>query len=160
VRAVLVAEDARFCSHRGIDWAELENALDDDDGRMRGASTITMQTAKNLFLWTGRSWVRKVLETPLALYSEAILSKRRIMEIYLNVVEWGPGIYGAEAAARHHFGVSAASLSPSQAALLAAVLPAPSLRNAADPGPGTRRIASRIAARAEKSGAYAGCVLE
>lgn len=159
VRAVLVSEDARFCSHRGIDWEELQNALEDGDGRPRGASTITMQTMKNLFLWSDRSWIRKGLEAPLALYADFVLPKRRTMEIYLNIVEWGSGIYGAEAAARRYFGVSAADLSPSQAARLAAILPAPRSRDAASPGPGTQRIATRIAARAEQSGAYVGCVL-
>ena len=159
VRAVLVSEDARFCSHRGIDWEEVQNALDDEDGRPRGASTITMQTVKNLFLWTDRSFVRKAIEAPLALYAELILSKKRLMEIYLNIAQWGAGIYGAEAAAMHYFGVSAGGLSLAQAARLAAILPAPLTRDAADPGPGTRRIAGRIAARAEQSGAYVGCVL-
>ena len=111
MRAVLASEDARFCSHHGIDWVELQNALDDDDGRFRGASTITMQTVKNLFLWTERDWVRKGLEAPLALYAELVLSKRRIMEIYLNIVEWGSGIYGAAAASEHYFGVPPAELS-------------------------------------------------
>ena len=159
VRAVLVSEDARFCEHRGIDWVEVQNALDDEDGRLRGASTITMQTVKNLFLWTGRSWIRKALEAPLALYAELFLSKRRIMEIYLNNVEWGTGVYGATAAAERYFGVSAADLSQTQAALLAAALPAPETRDPANPGRGARRIAERIAARAEKSGPYVACVL-
>jgi len=160
VRAVLMSEDARFCSHRGIDWTEVQNALDDEDGRPRGASTITMQTVKNLFLWTDRSFVRKALEVPLALYAELVLSKKRLIEIYLNIAQWGAGIYGAEAAAMHYFGVKAKDLTLAQAALLAAILPAPLARDAADPGPGTRRIAGNIAARAEKSGAYVGCVLE
>jgi monofunctional biosynthetic peptidoglycan transglycosylase len=160
VRAVLMAEDARFCAHGGIDWVEVQNALDDNDARLRGASTITMQTMKNLFLWSGRSWIRKGLEVPLALYAELVLSKRRIMEIYLNVVEWDAGIYGAEAAARRYFGAGAPSLSADQAARLAAVLPSPERRDAARPGPGTERIAQRIAARAALSGAYVGCVLE
>jgi monofunctional biosynthetic peptidoglycan transglycosylase len=160
VRAVLTAEDARFCSHRGIDWVEVQNALDDEDGRLRGASTITMQTVKNLFLWTGRAWIRKAIEAPLALYAELVLPKPRIMEIYLNIVEWGAGVYGAAAASRYYFGVAPSELSPAQAARLAAILPAPTTRDAANPGPGTRRIARRIAARAEKSGPYIACVLE
>lgn len=159
VRAVVASEDARFCSHDGIDWVEVENALDDEGGRLRGASTITMQTVKNLFLWTGRSWLRKGLEAPLALYAELVLSKNRIAEIYLNVVEWDVGVYGAAAAARHYFGVSAEALTPAQAALLAAILPAPRVRDAGDPGPRTRRIAERIAARAATSGAYVDCLL-
>jgi monofunctional biosynthetic peptidoglycan transglycosylase len=119
-----------------------------------------MQTVKNLFLWTGRSWVRKGLEVPLALYADLVLSKRRIMEIYLNIVEWDAGIYGAEAAAERYFGVAASRLSAAHAARLAAVLPAPDTRDAASPGPGTTRIARSIAARAARSGAYVGCVLQ
>jgi monofunctional biosynthetic peptidoglycan transglycosylase len=160
VRAVLASEDARFCAHNGIDFVELQNALDDEDGRFRGASTITMQTVKNLFLWTGRDWVRKAIEAPLALYADFVLPKRRIMEIYLNIVEWDTGIYGAAAAAEHYFGVPPGKLSATQAARLAAILPSPETRDAANPGPGTRRIAKRIAARAAQSGAYAACVLE
>ncbi len=160
VRAVLASEDARFCSHKGIDFVELQNALDDGDGRFRGASTITMQTVKNLFLWTGRDWVRKAMEAPLALYADFVLPKRRIMEIYLNIVEWDTGVYGAAAAAEHYFGVPPAKLSATQAARLAAILPSPETRDAANPGPGTRRIAKRIAARAAQSSAYAACVLD
>lgn len=160
VRAVLTSEDSRFCSHRGIDWVEVQNALEDEDGRFRGASTITMQTVKNLFLWTGRSWIRKALEAPLALYAELFLSKRRIIEIYLNIVEWDVGIYGAAAAAEHYFGVPAAKLSLTQAARLAAVLPSPATRDVANPGPGTARLARRIAARAERAGADTACIGE
>lgn len=160
VRAVLSSEDARFCSHDGIDWVEVEKAFDDDDGRFRGASTITMQTVKNLFLWTGRDWIRKALELPLSLYAELVLPKRRIMEIYLNIVEWDTGVYGAGAAAEHYFGVPPSKLSGEQAARLAAILPAPETRDAAKPGPQTRRIARRIAARAAQSGPYAACVLD
>lgn len=159
VRAVMTSEDARFCSHHGIDWVEVQNALDDDDGRFRGASTITMQTVKNLFLWTGRSWIRKGMEAPLALYAELFLSKRRIMEIYLNVVEWDTGVYGAAVAADHYFDVAPGRLTAGQGALLAAILPAPEHRDARSPGPQTRRIARRIAARAAKSGPYVTCVL-
>jgi monofunctional biosynthetic peptidoglycan transglycosylase len=159
IRAVLISEDARFCQHHGIDWVEVQNALDDEDGRLRGASTITMQTAKNLFLWTGRSWIRKALEVPIALYADLVLSKKRIMEIYLNSVEWGVGIYGAAAAAEHYFGTSPDKLSATQAARLAAILPAPTVRDAAEPGAGTRRIARRIAARAAQSGPYVACVI-
>jgi monofunctional glycosyltransferase len=159
VRSVLSSEDARFCTHRGIDFVELQNALEDDDGRFRGASTITMQTVKNLFLWTGRGWIRKGLEAPLALYADLVLPKRRIMEIYLNIVEWDSGVYGAAAAAEHYFGVPASKLSATQAARLAAILPSPTTRDAANPGPGTRRIARRIVARAAAAGPHAACVL-
>lgn len=145
VRAVLVAEDARFCAHRGIDWKAVDAAL--GDGARRGASTITMQLAKNLFLWNGRWWVRKAVEAPIALYIDAVLPKRRILEIYLNVAEWGDGVFGIEAAARQQFGVSAAALSPTQAARLATMLPAPRHRSAAAPGPAHAAMADTLAAR-------------
>ena len=113
VRSVVMSEDGQFCWHRGIDWAELNGVIDDAmAGEMtRGASTITMQTVKNLYLWhRPLGTVRKVIELPLAFYFDAVLSKKRIIEIYLNIAEWGPGIYGIEAAAQHHFGKSAKSL--------------------------------------------------
>ena len=144
VRSVIMSEDGQFCAHRGIDWAELNLVIDDAMAGepTRGASTIPMQTVKNLYLWHGRSLLRKVLEAPLAIYFDAIMPKKRIMEIYLNIVEWGPGIYGAEAAAQHHFGRSAKDLSRRQAALLAVTLPNPAERNPAKPGPGMRRSAA------------------
>lgn len=125
--AVLAAEDGRFYQHRGFDWTEVKEAISDgiESGRIRGASTITQQLVKNLFLTTWRSPVRKALEFPLVPLAEWILGKRRILELYLNVVEWGPGVYGAEAAARYHYGVPASRLTREQAARLAAVLPAP-----------------------------------
>ena len=161
VRAVIVAEDARFCAHAGIDWQQVEEVLldADDGGALRGASTITMQTVKNLFLWSGRSWLRKGLEVPLALYADAVLSKRRIMEIYLNIAEWDKGVYGAEAAARHYFGISAARLGVMQAARMAATLPAPRLRDPARPGRTTGRLAGVYARRAAAAGPYVACVL-
>lgn len=134
--AVIASEDARFCTHGGVDWDALRLVLDDDDGPSRGASTITMQLAKNLFLWPSRSYVRKALEIPLALYLDAVLGKRRVVEIYLNVVEWGDGVFGAEAASRRHFGKGAGELSRREAALLATSLPNPRLRDPAKP---TRR---------------------
>jgi monofunctional biosynthetic peptidoglycan transglycosylase len=160
VHSVIMSEDGQFCAHRGIDWAELNLVIDDAIAGepTRGASTIPMQTVKNLFLWHGRSFIRKVLEAPLALYFDAIVPKKRIMEIYLNIVEWGPGIYGAEAAAKHHFGLSAKELSPRQAALLAATLPNPADRHPAKPGAGLRRLGSVIERRARKSGGYVQCV--
>ncbi len=161
VRAVIVAEDGQFCAHSGIDWQQVEAVLSDAEngGTLRGASTITMQVVKNLFLWSGRSWLRKGLEVPLALYADAVLSKRRIMEIYLNIVEWDKGIYGAEAAARHYFGVSAARLNATQAARMAATLPAPRLRDPARPGRTTGRLAGLYARRAAAAGPYVACVL-
>ena len=141
---MIVAEDGRFCTHRGIDTAELWQAIREADelSEARGGSTITQQVAKNLFLWNSRSFVRKALELPLALWIDLVLPKPRVLEIYLNIAEWGPnGEFGAEAGAQHAFGRSAEQLSAGQAALLAAVLPNPHQRSARQPGPGLRRIA-------------------
>jgi monofunctional glycosyltransferase len=160
--SVLSSEDARFCSHWGVDWTELQgvidDVMDDDEGPVRGASTISMQAAKNLFLWDGRSFVRKVLEIPVALWMDLVWSKRRMLEIYLNIVEWAPGVYGAEAAAQHHFKKSAAKLTRREAALLAAVLPNPIKRKAGKPSKGVRRIATRIEIRARAMGPYLTCL--
>lgn len=158
VASVVMSEDGRYCSHHGVDWQELDRVLDDLNGNPRGASTIAMQTVKNLFLWTSRSYVRKAIEIPLALYADAVLGKRRVMEIYLNIAEFGPGIFGAEAAARHFFGRSAAGLSAAQSARLTAVLPSPATRDPAKPA---RRVAERaraIAAQARIAGAYIVCL--
>jgi monofunctional biosynthetic peptidoglycan transglycosylase len=160
-RAVLVAEDARFCSHRGVDLGELRAALEDADNLsgMRGGSTIAQQTVKNLFLWPGRSFVRKALEFPLALWFDLVVGKRRVIEIYLNVAEWGPnGQFGAEAGARHAFGKSARDLSSREAALLAAILPNPIRRSAGKPGSAVRRLGGIYEGRARKSGPFADCV--
>ncbi len=130
-RAVVAAEDTRFYTHGGIDWEELENARADAARRgrpPRGASTITQQLVKNLFLTTHRSYIRKGLEVPLTYLAELILPKERILELYLNVIEWGPGVFGIEAAAQYHYGTSAANLSREQAARLAACIPAPRSR--------------------------------
>src|SRR5262249_32258607 len=125
VKSVMVSEDGQFCFHGGVDWGEMRDLLQDTlRGRAtRGGSTIPMQTSKNLFLGNGRSFVRTALELPLAVTSSTVWSKRRMMEIYLNIAEWGPGIFGIEAAARHHFKVPASKLTPRQAALLAVSLP-------------------------------------
>jgi monofunctional glycosyltransferase len=150
-RSVVGAEDAKFCSHRGVDWDALRGVIDDaEDGEVaRGGSTITQQVAKNLFLWPGRSVVRKALELPLSLWIDVVLSKQRILEIYLNIAELGPsGQFGAEAGAAYAFGHSAATLSPREAALLAAILPNPVRRSARNPGPGVRRLAGTYMARA------------
>jgi len=160
-RSVLVAEDARFCTHRGVDFGELRAAIEDADdlSEMRGGSTIAQQTAKNLFLWPGRSVVRKALEFPLALWLDLVLGKRRLMEIYLNIAEWGPnGEFGAEAAARRAFNKPARDLSAREAALLAAILPNPLRRSAARPGPGVRRLAGIYEGRARRSGPVADCI--
>jgi monofunctional glycosyltransferase len=153
-RSVVASEDARFCSHHGVDWDALRDAVDDaEDGEVtRGGSTITQQVAKNLFLWPGRSFVRKALELPLALWIDAVLPKQRILELYLNIAELGPsGQFGAEAGSVYAFGHSAASLSPREAALLAAILPNPVKRSARNPGPGVRRLAGTYVVRAQSS---------
>src|SRR6185312_5164819 len=158
--AVIIAEDGRFCGHPGIDFKELRDAIAeaDDLQDMRGGSTITQQVAKNLFLWQGRSYVRKALEFPLALWIDLVLSKRRILEIYLNIAEWGPnGEFGVEAGSRRAFSKSAHDLSRYQAALLASVLPNPFTRDAHSPGPGLRRLAGLYVARAARAPAAANC---
>lgn len=148
-RAVIAAEDARFCEHFGFDAVELDKAIRDwrRGRRVRGASTITMQTAKNLFLWDGRNLVRKGAEAYLTPWLEFGWSKARILELYVNVAEWGPGIYGAEAAARAYFGKSAGALSANEAALMAAVLPNPREWSAAKPSAYVRERARTIRAR-------------
>ena len=148
-RSVIASEDNLFCEHWGFDWKALSKEIEDalDGERPRGASTITMQTAKNLFLWDSRSPLRKVFEAWLTPQVELILGKRRIMEIYLNIVEFGPGVYGAEAAARRYFGKPAASLSLREASLLAAVLPSPLSWSVAEPGPYVRQRAATIERR-------------
>jgi monofunctional biosynthetic peptidoglycan transglycosylase len=148
-RAVIASEDSRFCLHNGVDWGALQDVIEDadEDGPSRGASTIAMQTVKNTLLWPGRSYIRKGLEIPLALITDLVWSKRRVMEIYLNVAEWGEGTFGAEAAARRYFGKPARTLSPREAALLAAVLPNPILRNAGRPSGFVARRAAAIVRR-------------
>ncbi len=162
-RSVLTAEDENFCNHHGFDAAAIQKALDqylddDDQETLRGGSTISQQTAKNVFLWPDRTWLRKGLETWFTVYIETLWPKPRIMEVYLNVVEWAPGVYGAEAAARHHFHKSAAALSPHEAALLAAVLPNPRKWNASDPGPYVRGRAETLQGRAARLGTLASCL--
>jgi len=137
LQAVIAAEDARFFEHRGVDWEAVRrareyNARHGNEPR-RGGSTITMQCARNVFLWPGKSYVRKALEVGIGYVLELVWGKRRILEVYLNVIEWGPGVFGAEAAARTHFGVPAAALGPRQAALLAAALPNPQRWNPSRP---------------------------
>jgi monofunctional biosynthetic peptidoglycan transglycosylase len=127
-RAVVTSEDARFLSHEGVDWEAMEKAYQDNLRRgrtARGGSTISQQLAKNLFLSARRSYLRKVQELVITLMIEAVWDKRRILEVYLNVVEWGDGVFGAEAGARHYFGVSALALDANEAARMAAMLPAP-----------------------------------
>jgi monofunctional biosynthetic peptidoglycan transglycosylase len=154
----MASEDARFCEHRGVDWRALDAVIDEAGGPTRGASTIAMQVARNLFLWTPRSYVRKGLEIPLALYGDLVWGKHRQMEIYLNIAQWGPNIFGIEAAARTYFARAAKDLTAAQAALLAVSLPNPIIRNPANPSQGVRALARRIAARARQMGAYDACL--
>ncbi|WP_245363942.1 monofunctional biosynthetic peptidoglycan transglycosylase [Neorhizobium galegae] len=162
VRSVMMSEDGQFCFHGGVDWNQMRGVVEDalDGEATRGASTIPMQTAKNLFLWNGRSFIRKGLELPLALGADLVLSKRRMMEIYLNIAEWGPGIYGAEAAAQYHFKVPASKLSARQAALLAVALPNPITRVAGKPSRGVQRLAGVVENRARGSGDYIKCIYD
>lgn len=135
VQAVLVSEDQRYWIHGGFDLDQVEKAVSDGlDGKgLRGASTLSMQTSRTLYLWQGRSWLRKGFEAVYTLWLELILPKERILELYLNEVEWGPQVYGAQAAARHHFGSTAAGLTRDQACALASILPAPTTRDPNEP---------------------------
>jgi monofunctional biosynthetic peptidoglycan transglycosylase len=158
---VIVAEDGTFCRNRGIDLGAMREALEqyDDTGRERGASTLTQQTAKNLFLWQGRSVIRKALEIPLAIWLNLVLPKRRVLEIYLNIAEWGPnGEFGAEAGARFAFAKSARNLNPREAAELAAILPNPVRRSARIPGVLVRRLADLYERRAVAFSGLDACI--
>lgn len=159
-QSVLVSEDGKFCSHNGIDWDALNAVIEDaiDGEKTRGASTITMQLVKNLFLWNGRSYIRKGLEVPLAMLADGILSKKRIMEIYLNIAEWDKGIFGVELAAQTYFNRSAGKLGPRYSSLLAVTLPNPKKRNAAKPTRSMNRVAGIVRQRARASGAYVKCL--
>ena len=164
VRAVILSEDNKFCSHFGIDLGEMRAALAkaDRDGEdaLRGASTISQQVAKNLLLWSGRSMMRKALEFGITLPMEVLWPKTRIMEVYLNIAEWGPGIFGIEAASHYHFNKSASRLTQREAALLAVALPNPFERVAGQPGQGTQRLAATIEGRMAAAGsARFECVL-
>ena len=149
VTAVIAAEDSRFCQHDGIDFEALQKAIDENQqrGRRRGASTITQQTAKNVFFWNGGGYVRKAGEAWMALFIDGMWDKRRVMENYLNTIEWGDGLFGAEAAARVRFGKRASELTQYEAALLAAVLPNPHDWRVDPPGPYVRGRASTLQAR-------------
>jgi monofunctional biosynthetic peptidoglycan transglycosylase len=151
LRAVIASEDARFFDHHGFDFRELDRAWQGsrDGERLRGASTITMQVAKNVYLWPGRTWLRKGVEAWLTLLIELLWSKRRILEVYVNVAEWGDGIYGVEAASLLYFGVPAAGLGERQASLLAAALPSP-LRS--DPAAPSRYLSARAARIRQRMG--------
>jgi len=149
VSAVIAAEDSKFCSHDGFDHEAIDKALEEREQgkRQRGASTISQQTAKNVFLWQGGSWFRKGLEAWFTFLIENLWSKRRIMEVYLNVAETGIGTYGAEAGAQRYFGHSAARLTHDEASRIAAVLPSPKKREAVNPPGFTRRYGNMIEAR-------------
>ena len=159
--AVIIAEDGSFCRNRGIDLGAIRDAMQQSDelGEARGASTITQQTAKNLFLWEGRSFIRKALEFPLALWLNLVLPKRRVLEIYLNIAQWGPnGEFGAEAGARWAFGKSARDLTPPEAAELAAILPNPVRRSARIPSVLVRRLAALYERRSLEFSNLDACV--
>lgn len=161
LRAVVVSEDWGFCNHYGVDLDAIEKALEQaGEGKVaRGASTISMQVIKNLFLSQSKSYLRKAIEIPLTFVAEVVWPKARMLEIYLNIAEWGPGVFGAEAAAQHHFSKSASQLSQREAALLAAALPNPILRDAGDPGTRTARKASVIQSRMRAAGPVADCAM-
>jgi monofunctional biosynthetic peptidoglycan transglycosylase len=164
VYAVIAAEDSRFCEHDGFDFEAIEEAwkANQRGRRLRGGSTLSQQTAKNVFLWPGRGWVRKGLEAYYTVLIEALWPKRRIVEVYLNAAEWGPGVYGAEAASRYWFGKSAEQLSPREAARLAAILPSPRKWKAAQPGRYVRSRSGRIVAASGtvRSEGLAACVYD
>ena len=151
VAAAIAAEDGKFCSHNGFDAQAIEKAIQRNakGGRIRGGSTISQQTAKNVFLWQGRSWLRKAIEAGLTPLVELVWSKQRILEVYLNVAEFDEGVFGVQAAAQHYFGVDARDLSALQAARLAAVLPDPKGRSASKPSSFVRRRTGAIMSGAE-----------
>ncbi|WP_397398161.1 monofunctional biosynthetic peptidoglycan transglycosylase [Phenylobacterium sp.] len=163
VRSVIAAEDAGFCRHRGFEFEAMQAAWANNarSDRVRGGSTISQQTAKNVFLWPQRSYLRKGLEAGFTVLIEVGWGKRRILEVYLNTIEWGPGVYGAEAAALRNFGVGADRLSPAQAARLAAILPSPLKWRAAKPGPYVQRRSGKIGAAAGtvRRDGLADCIL-
>jgi monofunctional biosynthetic peptidoglycan transglycosylase len=160
--AVIASEDGRFCVHWGVDWGAVREVVNQGGGLMnavRGASTIPMQTAKNLYLWNGRSWVRKVLEVPLAYVMSLVWPKQRMIEVYLNVAQFGPGIFGAEAASRYYFHKSAAELTRREAVLLAATLPNPRWRNPAKPSRRMLIVAKAVERRMPIMVPRSACVL-
>ena len=160
--AVIASEDGQFCSHNGVDWQAVSQVWEkfrkNPVSRPRGASTIPMQVARNLFLWPSRDYVRKALEVPIAYMLDALWTKRQMIEIYLNIVEWGPGIYGAEAASNYYFRRRASKLTRTQAALLAAALPNPLARNPARPSRKLKRISRSVEKRAKSIRAHAACI--
>jgi monofunctional biosynthetic peptidoglycan transglycosylase len=161
IKAVIASEDGQFCRHFGVDLGAVREAIKESGGLagVRGASTIPMQTAKNLYLWNGRSYLRKALEAPLAVLMNMIWPKQRVMEVYLNVAQFGPGIYGAEAASRRYFSKSAAELSRREAVLLAVTLPNPGFRNPARPSARMIRIATVVERRMPILAARSQCAV-
>jgi monofunctional biosynthetic peptidoglycan transglycosylase len=160
IAAVVISEDALFCRHGGVDWSALNEVITeaDEDGPSRGASTITMQTAKNLFLWPGRSAIRKGLEIPLAMLIDRAWGKRRVLEVYLSIAEWGNGLFGAEAAARRYFHKSASDLSQREASLLATALPNPASRDPSRPKRRHAVLAAINAGRVVGAESYLDCM--
>jgi monofunctional biosynthetic peptidoglycan transglycosylase len=160
--AVISSEDGRFCAHWGVDWSAVKEAVEAANSLkgLRGASTISMQTAKNLYLWKGRSYLRKALEVPLSYLMTALWPKHRTMEVYLNIAQWGPGVFGAEAASRYYFGKPAAALTRREAVLLAAALPNPRVRNPAKPSRRLLLVANAVERRMPIMAERAGCVLK
>lgn len=159
-RAVIAGEDNNFCRHNGVDWTAVQDAIDDYQSgeSLRGASTVTMQLARNMFLWPGGGFLRKGVEVPLAFTIDLLWPKDRIMAVYLNTVEFGPGIYGVEAASQHHFGKSAADLNRTEATLLAAVLPNPRRFDAGKPSPYIQRRAATLSRIMGQLGNWTDCV--
>jgi monofunctional biosynthetic peptidoglycan transglycosylase len=164
IHAVIAAEDSRFCQHIGIDFDALSDAIEDNQsgGRRRGGSTLTQQTAKNVFLWNGGGYARKAVEAWFTLYIDTVWTKRRIMEVYLNIAEWGDGIFGAEAAAQARFGKPASELTLREAALLAAVLPSPNKWRVNPPGSYVQSRARTLQQRAQvvRNDNLASCVTD
>lgn len=158
--AAISSEDGRFCDHWGVDWSAVKEAIDEGGGlgAFRGASTIPMQTARNLYLWSGRSYVRKALEVPLAYVMTILWPKARMMEVYLNVAQFGPGIFGVEAASRRYFHKSAAELTRHEAVLLVAVLPNPRFRNPAKPSRRMLLVSRAVERRLPIMAARTGCL--
>jgi len=162
VQAVMGGEDSRFCDHNGIDWGAIEQAIEDnaEGGKRRGGSTITQQTAKNVFFWNGGGYVRKAGEAWFAIFIDFVWGKTRVMEVYLNVAEWGDGIFGIEAAAQERFGKSASNLNAQEAALLSAVLPSPNKWRVDPPGQYVKGRAGilRQRMRVVNDSGYAACI--
>jgi len=159
-QSVIMSEDGQFCFHRGVDWAAVNLVVNDalEGEKPRGASTLPMQTMKNLFFWPQRSLLRKGLEVPYAMFADWVWTKHRMLEIYLNIAEWDEGVFGIEAASRHYFNRPASRLTRRQAALLAVTLPNPVQRNPAKPTNSLSRLAGRIERLSSKSGAYVRCL--